>query len=88
MKLVPSLTAAAILTLGMLAVAPAQAAYCFYKPVKLDGRVIESFKGYGTGRKVGTACNRARRECNRRLDRAYRRGQLPRGVTCKRATSG
>ncbi len=33
----------------------------------------------GTARRSSTACRRAKRRCNRKLDRAKRRGQIPRG---------
>jgi hypothetical protein len=40
--------------------------------------------GHAKANKMSTACDRARRECNRRLERAYRRGEVPRGVRCVR----
>ncbi len=84
MKLIASLAATAAVGFILMAgtAAPARAATCYYKAVKLDGRVIESLRGVATAIKQSTACDRARRECNRRLDRAYRNGKLPRGVVC------
>lgn len=89
MKLLISLAAPVVVGFIMMAgaTAPAHAAGCIYVAVNEQGRVLEDIIGRGTAIKQSNACNRARRECNRRLDRAYRRGELPRGVVCKRAAS-
>jgi uncharacterized protein YdbL (DUF1318 family) len=87
MKLIASLAATAAVGIVLMTgtAAPARAATCYYKAVKLDGRVIEDLRGMATAIKNSTACDRARRECNRRLDRAYRKGEMPRGVVCKKS---
>ena len=85
MKIIASLAATAAVGFIMMAGAtmPAQAAGCYYKAVNMEGRVLD-IRGVGTALKESKACDRARRECNRRLERAYRQGKLPRGVVCKR----
>ncbi len=61
----------------------ASAAGCYYKAIK-DGRVIPGIRGVGHAAKQKWACNRARRKCNRRLDRAFKNGRLlPRGATSR-----
>lgn len=57
--------------------APAQAAGCLYD-IYHDriGRLGMTEHGYAA--KMEWACNRARRQCNRKLDRARKRGTLPR----------
>ena len=89
MKILISLAATAVVGFIMMAgaTAPAHAAGCIYVAVNLEGRVLDDVIGRGTAIKQSNACDRARRECNRRLDRAYRRGEMPRGVVCKRAAS-
>lgn len=76
---------AATAGLGFLAVsastAPASAAGCYYKLYQdgvgvVTGRL--AIQGYATAITRENACDRARRECNRRLDRARKRGELPR----------
>ena len=86
MKMKPALAAVAMLAsaLSVGTVAPSHAAGCYYKAVNLEGRVLD-IRGVGHAAKQSWACNRARRECNRRLDRAYRKGKLPRGVICKKS---
>ncbi|MEP9388606.1 hypothetical protein [Mesorhizobium sp. KR9-304] len=76
---------AATAALGFVAVsastAPAAAAGCYYKLYQ-DGVGLVTGKlaiqGYATAIKMENACDRARRECNRRLDRARKRGDVPR----------
>ncbi|HRK20053.1 MAG TPA: hypothetical protein PK970_13945 [Hyphomicrobiaceae bacterium] len=63
---------------------PAEAAHCRYKGITLEGRALDWVQGNGYALKKGNACDRARRECNRVLDRNYRKGNLPRGVVCKK----
>ncbi|MEW9835158.1 hypothetical protein [Mesorhizobium marinum] len=86
MKIIASLTATAAFGILLFAgaTAPASAATCYYKAVNLEGRVLD-LRGVATAAKTSTACDRARRECNRRLDRAYRQGKMPRGVVCKKS---
>jgi hypothetical protein len=88
MKIVASLAATAALGVMLMPAlsTPARAAGCYYKAVNLEGRVLD-IRGVGHAAKLEWACNRARRECNRRLERAYRRGELPRGVVCRRGAS-
>lgn len=90
MRIIASFAAAT--TVGVLMMlggtAPASAAQCIYVAVNEQGYVLEDIIGYGTAIKQGNACDRARRECNRKLERAYRRGELPRGVVCRRGASG
>lgn len=90
MRLIASLAsagAAGFIMLTAAGTAPAHAAGCIYVAVNMEGRVLDVI-GRGTALKQGNACDRARRECNRKLDRAYKRGEMPRGVVCKRAASG
>ncbi len=79
---------AAVIGLTMLTSTstPASAAYCFYKTFKHEGGQIGHIQGYAHAFKLKNACKRARRECNRRLERAYRNPNkhIPRGVTCQR----
>ena len=85
MKTIASLAAAAAvgLTLAVSAVAPASAAGCIYAGIKLDGsRAGVQAHGYAVKHKK--ACQRARNKCNRRLERAYRNGEMPRGVVCRK----
>lgn len=80
------ISAAALICMSISSVSfstTASAAGCYYKAVK-DGRVISGIRGVGHAAKKSWACNRARRECNRRLDRAFKSGQiLPRGATSR-----
>ena len=64
----------------MTAAAPnqAQAAGCYYG-VMQHGVGMIGIVGNGHAAKKSWACNRARRECNRLLDRARKQGKLPRG---------
>ena len=89
---------AATATLGLLAVsastAPASAAGCYYKLYQ-NGRLVTgslALQGYGHAVKQENACNRARRECNRKLDRAIKRGEVPRHgpreLRCERRPTG
>ena len=87
MKIIASFAATAAVGFILMAgaTAPAHAAGCVYVAVNVEGRVLNDVIGRGTAFKQGNACDRARRECNRRLERAYRRGEMPRGVVCKRS---
>lgn len=97
MKRVVTLAAAAML--GSLWVAgssgPAEAAGCYYRLYQ-DGKGIVTgnlgIQGYGHAAKLKNACNRARRECNRRFERARKKGRLPRGgprdFRCVRTSAG
>ncbi len=44
-------------------------------------------QGTGWAFKKSWACNRARRRCNRRLERKRRRSGVPRGTRCRRITN-
>lgn len=63
--------------------APASAASCYYKLYQ-DGVGVVTGKlaitGDGHLAKKETACARARRECNRKFDRARKNGHLPRAA--------
>jgi len=63
--------------LGAALPAPAQAAGCYYG-VYMDGRGMIGIDASAHAATKDWACNRARRECNRKLDRARDRGNLPR----------
>ncbi|HRD76399.1 MAG TPA: hypothetical protein PK264_10725 [Hyphomicrobiaceae bacterium] len=76
--------AAGLSMLGPTASTPAEAAHCRYKGVTVEGRALDWVQGNGYAFKQDNACDRARRECHRDLERHYRRGDLPRGVVCKR----
>jgi hypothetical protein len=73
----------------------AHAAGCYYR-LHQDGVGIVTGKlaiqGYATAIKTKNACNRARRECNRRFERARKKGWLPRGgprdFRCVRTSAG
>ncbi len=87
MKIIASFAATAAVGFILMAgaTAPAHAAGCVYVAVNMEGRVLNDVIGRGTALKQSNACDRARRECNRRLERAYRRGEMPRGVVCKKS---
>jgi hypothetical protein len=75
--------------------APAQAAGCYYR-LYHDGHGVVSGKlaiqGYASAAKLETACDRARRECNRRFERARKKGNVPRSgprdLRCIRTSAG
>ncbi len=83
------------LSVGAGASAPAHAAGCYYRLYQ-DGHGVVTGKlaiqGYGHALKLENACDRARRECNRRFDRARKKGNLPRGgprdFRCIRTSAG
>lgn len=97
MKASLSFAAPVILGLTMLfaPTAPANAAGCYYR-LHQDGVGIVTGKlaiqGYASALKVEKACDRARRECNRRLDRARKKGNVPRAnprdLRCVRTSAG
>ena len=94
MKKITLVPPMAVLALGILtgASGTAQAAGCYYQ-LSQDGRgLVSGIQGYGHAAKLENACNRARRECNRRFERARKNGQLPRGgprdFRCIRTTAG
>ncbi len=43
--------------------------------------------GWAKAFKKSNACNRARRRCNRELNRKRRQGKVGRGVVCRRITN-
>ncbi len=76
---------AATAGLGLVAVfastAPASAASCYYALYHDDHGVVQGklgLQGFGLAAKMENACDRARSECNRKFDRARKRGDLPR----------
>jgi hypothetical protein len=72
-----TLTAASLWGIAFIAVAPAQAGQaCWYRATNGSGWVIETL---GTANKRSRACRRAKRKCNRKLRRAKRRHEIPRG---------
>ena len=98
MKRISTLIASAALGVVLLsggAANQAQAAGCYYK-LHQDGVGILhkgfSLQGYGHAAKVKTACKRAEKKCNRRLKRARKKHQLPRGnardFRCVRTSAG
>jgi hypothetical protein len=90
---------AAIATIGAITIpgvtSSAQAAGCYYRLYQ-DGHGVVTgnlgIQGYASGIKLENACTRARRECNRRFERARKNGQLPRGgprdFRCIRTSAG
>ena len=79
------LLAAGSAVLGLVAIsastAPASAAQCYYR-LYHDGHGVVTgnlgIQGYAVGFTLDNACDRARRECNRRFDRARKNGDVPR----------
>jgi hypothetical protein len=76
---------AATAGLGLLAVSastdPAAAASCYYALYQDGQGVVQGklgIQGFGLAAKMENACDRARRECNRKFDRARKKGNLPR----------
>ena len=67
------------------AASPASAASCAYTAVDTSNHVIV---GYAKARKGSIACTRARRECNRKVDRARRKGKFGRSHGCQKARLG
>ncbi len=86
MKTLASLTIAAATGIALMAAAasPASAGRvaCAYMAEDTSNHVIV---GYAKAKKGSTACDRARRECNRKLDRAIRKGKFGRSHGCLRA---
>lgn len=83
--IVPAIIA---LLLAVAVTAPAHAAACHYG-IWQDGKGMIGIDASGHAAKKTWACNRARRKCKRKLDRARRNGRLPRGassrdIRCKR----
>ena len=93
------LIAAGTATLGLIAIAasiaPAAAAGCYYR-LYHDGHGVVTgtlaIQGYATALKLDNACDRARRECNRRFERARKKGNVPRAnprdLRCIRTSAG
>jgi hypothetical protein len=61
--------------------APASAAKCLYAAQSETGS-FGGITGIGRAGHISTACVRARRECNRKLERAFRNGRAGRGARC------
>ncbi len=58
---------------------PAQAAGCYYSAGDGRGNKVTA-SGYAF--KMKNACDRARRACKRKLQRAYKRKKMGRGAVC------
>lgn len=90
MKALLSLSSATLVCATLLAGAfsPASAAGCYYKAVNPQGKLI-GIRGVGHAAKKSWACNRARKKCNNRLERALKKGEFrtdtSRGYQCKRS---
>ena len=83
MKRLLALTTAAtaVAAISMVCAPPAEAAGCYYRLYQdgvggIEGKL--AIQGYASGFTREGACDRARRECNRRFERAAKRGNLPR----------
>lgn len=74
--------AAALVTSTLSFAGSAKAAQCRYAAKAPDGYIV--LFAHGSAFKLKHACNRARRSCNRKLDRAFRKGHAPRGTRCYR----
>ena len=71
------ITAATIMMVSGFSTTPAEArSQCIY--VATNGGTW-SIATQGNAKRQSTACRRAKRRCNRKLDRAKRRGQIARG---------
>lgn len=84
MKSIYSLAGAALVAaaVSMSAAAPAHAlTNCTYRAVDNGGHMIE---GSATASRLSTACRRALRRCNRKVDRGHRRGEFGRTTGCHR----
>jgi hypothetical protein len=76
-------------------ITPTEAAGCYYR-LYHDGHGVVTGKlaiqGYASALKLENACDRARRECNRRLERARKKGNVPRSnprdLRCIRTSAG
>lgn len=76
------------ISLGAMLSAPvtAQAAKCYYQANYTNG-TYAGVRDVGRAGKKSRACNRARRQCNRKLKRAYRKGKVGRGAKCRHMTN-
>ncbi len=77
-----------IASLTSASVTPASAATCYYG-IWMDGRGMLGIDRNATAAKRSTACKRARRRCNRTLDRLRKSGRElprhePRQIRCAR----
>ncbi len=84
MKTIYSIAGAAMVAaaVSLSASMPAHALKnCSYRAVDNGHHIID---GSATARKLSTACSRARRRCNRKVDRAHRRGEFGRTSGCHR----
>ncbi|WP_292538956.1 hypothetical protein [Mesorhizobium sp.] len=97
MKSLLSLAGTAALSLVIVSgsTAPAEAAGCYYR-LYHDGHGVVTGKlaiqGYASAAKLDNACDRARRECNRRFERARKKRNIPRSgprdLRCIRTAAG
>ncbi len=77
-------TALGAIALGVVSLgtaAPAHAATCWYAAYDLQTHL---FVEGGRALKMSNACDRARRQCNRQLERWAKRGKVGRGAVCAR----
>ncbi len=66
---------------SLIGSAPVQAATCIYVAYDMNGNL---FTEPGRASKMDKACDRARRQCNRQLERWRKRGKVARGSGCAR----
>lgn len=75
----PTLAALALGAAFFATSAPAHAAKCFYVAYDMHNNL---FVEAAVALKMSNACNRARRQCNRKLDRWSNQGKVARGSGC------
>lgn len=83
MKSLLSITAAALISAALFTASSstASAAYCSYGAVDNAGHHFT--EGAYHRKKKSIACKRARRQCNRILERKQRKGKFGRSVGCR-----
>lgn len=64
---------------SLMTAAPAHAATCYYVAYDSSKNL---FVEAGRASKMSKACDRARRQCNRQLERWQKRGKVGRGSGC------
>lgn len=81
---------ASAFTFAMVGTGPAHAASCVYMAHNQFGQYIDGTHAKARAFKKSTACRRARRRCNRRLERKIRNRKVKvstRGARCHRITN-